>query len=243
MKKLSLFLVLALTLSLFQSCKKDELTPPAGEVAPELPPQETFIMAFTDFESSDTTELAANNNSNNNGNPAFNTYHNWFYAAGNIVIWNTVLVIHTAIPTLSFFEAFKHDAVYQGDATWLWAYNFTAADGSVYEAELSGKWLVNSAEVQWDMYISKQGGFSDVNWYSGITANDRSYARWTLNHKPFNPTPLIDIDFKRDLSTGVESIRYTNIIPNSADNGDYIEYRNYGNAPGDYNRQDRKSVV
>ncbi|MCB9298790.1 MAG: hypothetical protein H6559_37575 [Lewinellaceae bacterium] len=68
-------------------------------------------------------------------------------------------------------------------------------------------------------------GFPRVHWYSGTTANDRSYARWALNFDPNNPGTFINIDFQRDNGNGAAAIRYTNSIPGVPENGGYIEYR------------------
>ena len=215
MKNLSLALIFLLGLSLMQSCKKDENPDPP---APELPAVESLIMPFTGFENADTGR----------------SFNNWFYAASNVVIWNVVLTVNLAIPTASFYESFKHPAEFQGNSTWLWAYEFTA-NGSTYEAELYGQ-LQGTTEVKWDMYIAKRGGFSQVHWYSGVTANDRSYASWTLNHKPHNPESFIGVEYQRDNSSNLESIRYTNIIPGVPETGDYIEYRTDDGSTSPYNR-------
>ncbi len=222
MKNLRFVLVLALALSLFQSCKKDSTTDPQGQEAPELPTQEAFVMTFTDFTDSDTSAIAREQNTN-----ASNTYWHWLYAAGNLVGWNAAIGLTTGLPTLAFFESFKHSPEYQGDGIWLWKYDVTGYDGSTYTAELFAEWLPTS-QVQWNMYLSKSGlgGFSQIKWYAGVTENDGSGAVWTLYHRPFNTSfPVLEAKFTRDLSTGTETMRYTNINANDANTGDYIEYR------------------
>lgn len=218
MKKLSFLFLLVLTIALFQSCEKEPIEDPVAPVAaPELPPAESFIMPFDGYEDADTMR---------------GPFHNWFHAAANIVVWNTALTVTLAVPVTSFYASFGNDPEYQGDLTWLWAYSFDAL-GNTYQAELYGK-ILPTQEVEWEMYISQVGGFTDVLWYSGITANDRSYAHWTLNRNGNNPTPFIEADYQRDNGGGIESIRYTNITPNAPENGGYIEYReNDGATPYD----------
>ena len=123
----------------------------------------------------------------------------------------------------SFYASFSAEAEFQGDATWLWAYEYNIG-ADTYRAELYGK-ILSLEELQWEMYISKDGGFQNVLWYSGITATDRSYANWTLNRNAFNPTPYISSAYVLDNGNGEEVIRYTNITPNVPENGGYIEYR------------------
>lgn len=209
MKKLSFLFALILTVALFQSCEKEPIDGPVDNlVAPELPPAESFIMPFDNFEDTDTMR---------------GPFRNWFYAASNVVVWNTVLTINLAVPVASFYASFNSQAEFQGDLTWLWAYSFPV-NGVTYNAELYGT-ILSAEEVKWEMYISQQGGFSNVLWYSGITATDRTYAQWTLNRDGNNPMPFIQADFQRNAIGDAASIRYTNIIPNVPENGGYIEFR------------------
>lgn len=223
MKKLSFALILALFAVLAQSCQKDsmeEADPFAGREAPALPAAESFVMPFSGFDE----EKAAPK-----------SLRNWGHAVVNVVVWNTVITTYMAIPTLSFYAAFGQEPEYQGQGVWLWAYEFPDEDGRTYRAQLYGELLVND-EVKWDMYIEQADGFGRVHWYTGITANDDSYAHWTLNYLPENPTPFLQIDFQRDNGAGVESIRYTNIIPGDPGNGGYIEYREGPGANEEFDR-------
>lgn len=204
MKNLSFVLALVLSITLMQSCQKE---PIVEEKAPELPLQESFIMSFQGFEDTDTTK----------------SFGNWFYAATNVVVWNTMLTINLAVPVASFYESFNHDPIYEGDQTWLWAYSFYA-DGSIHTAKLYGQ-VLNENEVGWSMYITKDNHFEDVLWYEGVTAIDRTYATWTLRINGYNPTDFIGIEYTADNGNGAKAIRYTNIIPGNPGNGGFIEYR------------------
>jgi len=218
MKKLNLFFFLLLALSIMQSCQKDENTSPTDEVAPELPPQATFIMPFDGYEEVDTTEF-----NNEIGNRSM-TYRNWFYAGTNILVWNTLVGINMIVPVASFAESFNHDPVYEGNGIFSWTYSYPVA-GVTYEAKLTGEFINSGADVEWIMTISQVGGFSNVVYYSGIVAVDGSKADWTLYHEPNNPKPFMRIIYLNDVNTGESSIRYTNIIPNNPGNGHYLEYR------------------
>ncbi|HMQ50299.1 MAG TPA: hypothetical protein PKA00_23075 [Saprospiraceae bacterium] len=208
MKKLSFFFVFVLAVAAFQSCQQEPVDPIPPTAAPELPPVESFVMSFNSFEDADTIR---------------GPYQNWFHAAANIVVWNTALTLTLAVPVASFYASFNSEAQYQSGLTWLWAYDYELL-GTTYSAKLYGTILPND-EVEWEMYISQAGGFTDVLWYSGITAFDGSYANWTLYQDGNNPRPFIQADYLRDNGNGVEAIRYTNITPNVVENGDYIEYQ------------------
>lgn len=226
MKQLSFLFALFFSLLLTQSCQKDNETDPwLGHEAPALPSEESFVMVLTPF-----TELGGLANDEIDSR----TITNWSHAAGNILVWNSLLSLHLAIPVLSFKAAFNQQPVYQGQGVWLWSYEVTDDTGT-YQAKLYGELLIND-EVKWDMYVSKTGGFSNIHWYTGITALDESYAHWTLNFDANDPKPFIGIDFLRNDGNGVASIRYTNIIPGNPDNGGYIEYRTGNVVPGEFDR-------
>lgn len=225
MKKLSFVLSFLFSLLLIQSCVKDNLTDPnANQKAPKLPAVESFVMPFQDF--SDDRQ----------GGVKDRTVTNWSYAAGNILIWNSLISMNLSVPVMSFIEAFNHEAEYQGDGVWLWAYEVTDDQGDTYQAKLYGELLVND-EIQWDMYVSKVGGFQDMHWYTGVTSTHDLYAHWTVNYDTEDPKPFISIDYVKDNGNGAEAIRYTNIIPENPGNGGYIEFRKGDGAAEDgFNR-------
>lgn len=200
-----------------QSCIKEPIVPQTDTPAPTLPDASTFIMNFSDFEDADT-------------NKAFT---NWFHAATNVVFWNTVITVNTIVPVAAFYKSFQHSAEFQGNATWLWEYS-VPVNNDTYQAKLYGK-ILSADEVQWDMYISKNGGFSDFKWYSGIVKTDNTHAQWTLYKSAINPTEFIGIEYNKNLSNNLESIQFTNIIPGDAGNGGYIEYRTQSDDAYDQN--------
>ncbi len=231
MKNLSLFLVLSLSLTFFQSCVKEDINPPSEEAVPTIPPLETFVMSFDGYSESDVDTSEVINDGGADSRSA--TFHNWAYAGGNILVWNLALSLNMAVPIASFAESFNHQPVHVGNGKYAWTYNYNAASG-IYFATLTGAFINNGADVEWIMTISKAGGFSDFEYYSGIVATDQSQANWTLNHRPNNPQTYLSIEYNKDIGSGDASIRYTNIIPGSNDHGDYIEYRIQ--ADNDFNR-------
>ncbi len=199
----------------FTSCKKEQNKP-----APELPPQSSFVMDFSDFSNPDDTlasrELA--------------TYYNWGYAYANVAVWNTIIKVGLAVPVAAFKESFKHEAIYHPDENnWTWSYNFVAG-GVMHEAELTG-YILNDT-VNWEMRITKDGQYSDFLWYYGKNSYDRSGGYWILYEKPSNPSELLRIDWTYD-GNGIGDIKYTNIVPGGDENGGYIYY---GTMDGDMTR-------
>jgi len=230
MRKISSLLVLLLAITLFTSCQKEPIDKILEPVAPELPAVESFVMPFTGFEDSDTSGIVGGSADEK----SITSFHNWFYSASNVVLWSVGVHLNLSIPIASFHEAFNATPEYQGDNVWTWTY-VANVDSGVYQCELTGE-ILNADELEWTMHISKAGAFSDVLWYTGITSVDGNKGTWTLNHRPNNPQSFIGIEYAKDDNAAQSSIRYTNLIPNSADNGDYIEYNKANNSSATYDR-------
>ena len=222
MKKLLLLTAIAITFVFIQSCEKDDVDLPANETAPQLPPAETFFLPleFEDYDQIDTNAYYKDPLPTKQ-NPT--SFRNWFYAGANLVAWNVFVGATTAVPAVSFAEAFNHQAEFVGDGVWLWSYDFQVGNDS-YTANLTGE-MMSGNEVKWVMKISKEGGFTDFTWYSGIVRTDFTKATWTLNFQPENPSPALLIEYEKDSNSEDYFIRYTNIITNDSDNGHYIEFR------------------
>ncbi|MBI4945100.1 MAG: hypothetical protein HY840_01715 [Bacteroidetes bacterium] len=209
----------ALLLSLFAfamiliigSCKKKDETA-APEQAPTIPPSSTMVMDFNALPSSAKKQSA--------NTPVDSS--NLIYAAFNVGVWNLVIGLNMVVPTAAFLESFNHTAVNTGKGTWEWTYSFNA--GGTYTAELDANVVGN--HVEWKMYISKASVFSDLLWFSGISAIDGKSGNWTLNRKDAianTVSPFIYIDWTRT-SSQLYTTKYTNIIPNDTGNGSYVYY-------------------
>lgn len=210
------FLVLGLILSIgLVSCKKN-----TDEPAPELPPESSFVMDFSDFSDADDTL----------GSRDFGLYENWGHAYGNVVVWSTIIKVGLAVPVAAFLESFNHQAVYHPDENnWTWSYNFIAG-GIIHEAELTG--FIVSDTVNWQMRITKDGHYSDFLWYYGKNSFDRSGGYWILHENPTNSNELLRIDWTYS-GGGIGDTRYTNVKPDGPENGGYIYY---GTSTGEMTR-------
>ncbi len=199
----SAFLLVAL-IFITTSCKKED------EPAPDLPPQSSFVMDFSDFSNPDDTL----------GSREIATYQNWGYSYANVVIWQTILTVGLAVPVASFLESFNHEAVYHPDQdNWTWSYNVTV-NLVVYEAELTG--YLQADSVVWEMRITAGNQYSDFLWYYGKSAFNESGGYWILQENPLNANALLRIDWNKDMYEA--DIRYTNVRPGDIENGGYIFY-------------------
>ena len=228
MKKLFLFLSLLASVALFQSCEKETTIDNDDDKleAPQIPHKSMFTIPTADLKSTDSDTLAAQTQGI--------SYHNWAHAGLNVLAWNTVVAVHMAIPTAAFGLALNEQPEYIGDATFRWAYEYEAADilgGKTYDIVLTGQYINDTQEVLWTMTASEEGGFTDFVWYTGVVAIDFSAARFILNRHPEMPEAFISIAYQNDANTNDVTIRFTNVVPGSDDNGHYIEHRTLSEAP------------
>jgi len=213
-KQLINFAVIGLIFSIaLVSCKKDQ------QPAPQLPPEASFLMNFSDFSNPGDTATSRD----------FGTYQNWGHAYTNVIVWSVFIKVGLAVPVAAFVESFKHEAVYHpAQHNWTWNYNFNVA-GVWHEAELTG--YIESDTVNWEMRITKDGEYNDFLWYYGKNSFDLSGGYWILYEKPVTPNELLRIDWNNQ-GGGIANIKYTNIVPEGPENGGYIHY---GTQTGDLN--------
>ena len=185
--------------------------PPDDDTPPEIPPQSTFKMDFSDFEEEDgtaTTRVAQ-------ALPG----SNWNYSAGVVVVWSTIVAVTLAVPVAAFVESFNHEPERQTDGSWVWSYDVTV-DDDVYTASLSAK--AQGGDINWKMLVSKEGEYTDFEWFTGVSNLIGTEGEWTLNRDPDDPELFIQIDWTRDPDSQTGSLQYTNIVPGGLLNGGYI---------------------
>ena len=197
----------------------NEATAPEGD-PPEIPPLTSFVMDFADFTS---PELAAAQAAP--AAPAVGTY--WTRSAVVVGVWNLILTGTLAPPVAAFVASFNHQPVWSGGA-WTWPYTFTVL-GVQHSAQLEARLV--SAGVQWDMYITRDGSFSDFHWYTGVSNITGTAGTWSLNRSPENPTAFIDIEWNRSSSGDTYDLRYTNVVTGTAEYGSYIFHGVTGATP------------
>jgi hypothetical protein len=179
---------------------------------PSIPPAETFVMDFSDFQNSPSPVGAQP------ASPAAMAGENWAYSAVTVGVWHTILVLTLAPPVAAFLAAVNQTPVGENGA-WVWRYNFTALNVQ-YSARLEARPATGG--IDWDMYISKSGEFTDFLWYEGFSRLDGTSGSWALKLRPAEPVRFVDIVWNRNPGAGTGDIRYTNMIPGAPENGSYI---------------------
>jgi len=208
-------------IGLMISCEDEKTTNPQDQ-APTIPPQSSMIINFDEFP--DTASGSALEN-------PFLTKKNWSWAAGNVAVWNSLLTLTLVVPVAAFSEALNHQPVKQTDGSWLWQYSISIQE-VLYTAKLYGKTVTEG--VEWKMILTKEGEYTDFEWFTGFSNLPATEGTWTLNKDPNTPTPFIYIEWHRNSQEGTADIKYTNIIPTVPENGSYIFYGKTNEIP--YNR-------
>lgn len=210
---ITLLLIFFISGILLISCSDDNVNDPAG-TPPEIPPLSSFQMDFSPFSALSNLSKVSEIDS------ASRTH--WQWAALNGIVWQTLVTAGMSVPVAAFVESFNHDPEQQNDGRWLWRYEFTPFTGIKHTAELYGN--VDNNGVTWEMYITKENVFQNFLWYKGDSDIFATGGTWTLYAEPNNPTELLGIEWERNKEDSTGNIKYTNIIPNGAENGGYIFY-------------------
>lgn len=193
--------------------------------APQIPPASTMVIDFDDFQAQGSQSLTSAY-----GPMSLLSYTNWGHAALSAGVWNSLITAGLTVPVAVFLESFNHDPEKLSDGLWAWTYDLWV--GSLkYTAKLTGQLL--SDKVQWEMFISKAGDYTEFNWFSGENNLLITQGEWILRNSPDDPADFIRIDWNRNNIIDTGNIRYTNIVPNGPENGGYIFYGN--DATGIYN--------
>mgnify|MGYP006288369827 CR=1 FL=1 len=196
---------LVILLAVFNQCKKDK-----DPGAPDIPPETTFIMDFSDFDTTQSSKAFYSKSVKGTDS----TINNWIHAAGNVFAWNVIIIIGMAVPVGSFQAALAQNSEYLGDDEWQWSYSFTA--GGSHTAELHAK--LNGDEITWTMYID------DFKWYTGVSKVNARSGYWILYKSKLQPVEYIQIDWNRDPDNNTWDIKYTNIEDGNVEKGGYIKH-------------------
>ncbi|MFO8009256.1 MAG: hypothetical protein R6U89_00435 [Dehalococcoidia bacterium] len=217
--------------------------PTSTDVPPEIPPLDSLKIDFGAFQSLGETsalpdasqygfQLASyerpNEEKSSHGTAALGDQSYWNHAAFNVGIWSAIIVVGLAVPVAAFAASFHNIPLQQPDGSWVWSYDVRVG-GVVHSAELHGKYIADG--VRWDMYISKDGHYSDFHWFYGESDLPATEGFWVLKNKPSDPTDLLRIDWHRSIEDGTGDIKYTNIVPGGPENGGYIYMENTDDTP------------
>ena len=211
-KVLTLLLLTVFMASLLTGCKKKKGDPPI------LPPDESFLMDFSNFESGKSVNYSEFEKGVENSN--------WEFAALVTGYFRVITAATLIVPIAAFEVAVDHNTpVWLEEKTWQWSYSVSVASVT-YKARLVGQIVASS--VQWKMYITKEGtgGFAEFLWFEGTTTinatGEPTAGKWTLNESSAVQQPLLQIDWTKS-GTSIATVKYTYLKTGNFKNS-YIEY-------------------
>jgi hypothetical protein len=201
MKKIAFVLVALAMLNLtFVSCEKTKTDNP-----PELPPLESMVYNFSDFQIAENEAQMVTDNFKTAGE---GTRWNYAYAWLNVAYFNVLLTGALAVPVTAFGNSFRHQAEFMGEATWQWSYTVDGFGGS-YTARLVG--TVRAEDVKWEMYLAHSGIINphpEFLWFEGTSDLDGMGGEWMLYHSYAFQEPLLSIDWQKS-GAEIGEIKYT----------------------------------
>ncbi len=198
------FLVIVLMVSVV-SCDKEPT-----DMKPELPPLESLVMDFSDF----------NVESSGGTKSTLATYNNIVHAYFSVLFWNAATTVTFAVPVAAYAYAFQQEPVYVGDYNWEWSYDVTVG-GSTYTATLTGSRIDNQRFSVELIVAEADNPEAGVKWLEGEVRYDHSQATW---HMFKDGKELITIEWSTDPGSGRSNLTYTYVEAGHTENGSYVEW-------------------
>lgn len=199
----TVFISLLISLLVF-SCKKKEVEP-----SPEIPPESTMTIDFSDFDKADKGKTTADTS-------------NWLSAALPITFWNIALTVTYVVPVSAHKAAISKGATFVESGKWLWTFDHKVGFDT-YNAQLTAV-RVNGG-VNWEMRLSKAGGFQNHLWYSGFSADNLESGYWKLYKSPVEgANEAILINWTRNADGSVAEVKHEVIAKNDPGEGNSITY-------------------
>lgn len=181
-----------------------------GDEPPEIPPLNSLFVDFSDF-TSNPLQVAAVPSAEAAG-------PNWGRAAVVVGVWNVALTVTLAVPVAAFVVSFTQQPE-GSEGAWVWSYDFMAL-GVQHHARLEASPVPTG--IRWEMYITKDGEFTDFLWFSGESNLQGTSGTWSLNMNPSEATSFIDIEWNQTAGRETFDTRFTNVITGAPENGSYI---------------------
>ena len=180
------------------------------ENRPELPPVESLMMSFSDFD-------AAKGSTKASGEP----HLHFNYAFTSLVFWSGASAVSMALPVAAYAYALEQGVEYLGDNSWEWSYSFSWS-GQDYTATL-GATRINNEEFSLEMLIApsatpEQG----VPWFDGVVRYDHTRANWTIYRD--GSIAILEVEWTKDYELGDASLLYTYAEPEVLETGSSIRY-------------------
>ncbi len=203
--RLSAILMVVSLLIVSTSCDTEPV-----ENRPELPPVESMMMSFSDF-----NEVIGDTKASGEPHLHFN------YAFSSLVFWSGASALTMALPVAAYGYALEQGVEYLGENSWEWAYSFQWS-GLDYTATLTAT-RINNEEFSLEMLIAPSAEPDQgVRWFDGVLRYDHTMANWTIYRD--GSIEVLEIAWSKDFELGDASLLYTYVEPENLETGSYLRY-------------------
>lgn len=200
---------MALTISLvisFSSCD----TEPVDE-RPELPPIESLMMDFSDFEGQPGGTKATEA-----------SYGNFTHSYLSVLFWNLTSTLTMTLPVAAYGHALQQEAEYVGDHTWEWSFDFQY-EGMDYSATLTGARISNEKfSMEMKIGLAALPG-QGVKWFDGEVRYDHTQALWNLYME--GNVKVLEAEWHKNFETEAGDLSYTYVEPEQEETGSFIRFK------------------
>jgi len=187
------------------SCDKEPV-----ENRPGLPPLESLMMSFSDFNTAMGDTKAS-------GEP----HLHFNYAFTSLAFWSGASALTLALPVAAYTYALEQGVEYLGDNSWEWTYSFQWS-GLDYTATLTAT-RINNEEFSLEMRIASSANPEQgVRWFDGVVRYDHTRADWTIYKD--GSIEVLEIAWEKDFELGDASLLYSYVEPQVLETGSYISY-------------------
>ena len=207
LSKIFISLLLMSFVLLSTSCDKENV-----DERPDLPPVESMVMDFDDFQTNPTPGTK---------DIAY-SYTSFVNAFTNVAFWNAFTTISLAVPVTSYGIALQQTPEYIGDDTWEWSYEFNI-DVANYTATLTGQRLSNET-FSMEMNIAPTSlPALKMKYFDGVCRYDHTHAEWNLYvNAQATTVKVLEVEWTKDYETEDASMKYTYVEPGKAEEGSFI---------------------
>jgi hypothetical protein len=184
--KVLLYILFSVLLVSIFFCKKEL------PKAPHLPAVDPFMLNLTSFEQASNFPLFDSIILNDS------VYYNFRKAILSTYYWDSVYVKCLFAPFAVIPLAYYHEPVSLSGNSWEWTITFTdTINTGNYKASLISVMLQNN-QVQWSLYLSETGVFTNFLWGVGISDVNGYSGTWTFKESPDSADNLLLIEWKQN---------------------------------------------
>ncbi len=177
---------------------------------PDLPPIESMMMDFSDFEGQPGGAKASEL-----------SYGNFTHSYFSVVYWNLISTVAMTLPVAAYGHALQQEAEYVGDQTWEWSFDFKY-EGVDYSAVLTGARMSNEKfSTEMKIGLAAQPG-QGIKWFDGEVRYDHTQAIWNLYKE--GTVKVLEAEWHKNFETEAGDLKYTYMEPELEETGSFIMF-------------------